>query len=143
MGNMAPQDIDLEELYAGKRIRGQDVDEPLILTIAGAIVEEFKDGSKKVALVFQEDDRTASVGKQNKDRLQAAFGPRTSLWAGRQVILTQGQIYQGSPSLVISPYGVRRQNGAAPAAGAAAPAPRRVAAPAPVWDDVQEEEIPF
>ena len=149
-------DLDLQEYLGGDFIKGRDVDEPLLLTISDVTEQGFKDGSKKPVLHFTETDQVAPLGRQNLKRLMDKFGERTSLWVGRQVLLTQGAEYQGNPSLIVSPYSNKRQPGAA-AAGEAAPAQRRGvqaepaqrAAPAPaqrraapVVDD-DPEDIPF
>ena len=126
-------DLDLNEYLGGDFIKGRDCDEPMLFTIADVTEQGFKDGSKKPILHFNETDQTAPLGRQNLKRLMDKYGERTSLWVGRQVLLTQGAEYQGNPSLIISPYS-KRQNGAA-AAGAAAPAAQRAA--------VNPEDIPF
>ena len=132
-------DLDLQEYLGGDFIKGRDVDEPMLLTISDVTEQGFKDGSKKPVLHFTETDQVAPLGRQNLKRLMDKFGERTSLWVGRQVLLTQGAEYQGNPSLIVSPYSDKRRPGAAAAAGAASPAQQaRRAAPAPVWDDVQE-----
>ena len=125
----ASNDLDLKQYLGGDYFKGRDVAEPILLTIYGIVEQEFKDGSKKPVLAFEEDDRLAPLGRQNLKRLMEKFGDRTSAWIGRQVMLTQGAEYQGNPSLVVSPYGRK----------AAQPGkPQRAAAPAP-----QEEDIPF
>ena len=130
-------DLDLNEYLGGDFIKGRDVDEPMLLTIADVTDQAFKDGSKKPILHFNETDQVAPMGRQNLKRIMDKYGERTSIWVGRQVLLTQGAEYQGNPSLIISPYSNKR-NGAALAPAEAAPARR--AAPAPTAD---AEEIPF
>ena len=127
-------DLDLNEYLGGDFIKGRDCDEPMLFTIADVTEQGFKDGSKKPILHFNETDQTAPLGRQNLKRLMDKYGERTSLWVGRQVLLTQGAEYQGNPSLIISPYSNKRQNGGA-AAGAAAPAAQRAA--------VNPDDIPF
>ena len=129
-------DLDLNEYLGGDFIKGRDCDEPMLFTIADVTEQGFKDGTKKPILHFEETDQVAPLGRLNLKRLMDKYGERTSLWVGRQVLLTQGAEYQGNPSLIISPYS-KRQNGAA-AAGAAAPARRA----APVVD-ADPEDIPF
>ena len=133
-------DLDLNEYLGGDFIKGRDCDEPMLLTIADVTEQGFKDGSKKPILHFNETDQIAPLGRQNLKRLMDKYGERTSLWVGRQVLLTQGAEYQGNPSLIISPYSNKPRSGAAlaPAAGAAAPARRA----APVVD-ADPEVIPF
>ena len=126
-------DLDLNEYLGGDFIKGRDCAEPMLLTISDVTEQGFKDGTKKPILHFEETDQVAPLGRLNLKRLMDKLTERTSLWVGRQVLLTQGAEYQGNPSLIISPYS-KRQNGAA-AAGAAAPAAQRAA--------VNPEDIPF
>jgi hypothetical protein len=126
-------DLNLQDYLGGDFIKGRDVDEPMLLTISDVTEQAFKDGTKKPVLHFEETDQVATLGRLNLKRLMEKLTERTSLWVGRQVLLTQGAEYQGNPSLIISPYS-KRQPGAA-AAGAAAPAAQRAA--------VNSDDIPF
>ena len=129
-------DLDLNEYLGGDFIKGRDCAEPMLLTISDVTEQGFKDGSKKPILHFEETDQVAPLGRLNLKRLMDKLTERTSLWVGRQVLLTQGAEYQGNPSLIVSPYSKRQM--AAPAVGAAAPARRA----APVVD-ADPEDIPF
>ena len=91
-----------EDGYGGKYVKGSDFTEPEFLTIGDVNRVEFKDGSKKLALLFN-DGREATVGKRNFDRLVEKWGDNPNGWIGHTVMAMAGDAYQGKPALLLLP----------------------------------------
>ena len=87
-----------EDGYGGKYVRGSDFAEPAFLTIGDVNRVEFKDGSKKLALLFN-DGREATLGRRNFDRLVEKWGDNPNGWIGHTVMAMAGDAYQGKPAL--------------------------------------------
>lgn len=104
-------DLNLDQYTQSRFIKGRDVPEGLFLTISDVTEETFRDGTSKPCLSFADDDRQVALGAQNLKKLIAAFGPRTSQWVGRTVLLTAGPEYQGNPSLLLMPQMPKNGNG--------------------------------
>lgn len=100
---MPVQDFDpREDGYGSKYLRGSDFEEPAFLTILDVTRVEFRDGTKKLALSFN-DGREATVNKSNYGKLAAKWGENPNGWIHKTVMAMAGPAYQGKPSLVLLP----------------------------------------
>lgn len=100
---MPVQDFDpREDGYGSKFLKGSDFEEPAFLTILDVNRAEFRDGTKKLALTFN-DGTEATVNKSNFAKLSAKWGENPNGWINRTVMAMAGPAYQGKPSLVLLP----------------------------------------
>lgn len=97
-------DLDLNQYLGGTTFKGADFAEGAEAFVIEDVIElEFQDGTKKPALTLAGADKKAALGPRNLRTLMKAFGERTSLWIGQEVLLTAGDEFQGRPSLLILP----------------------------------------
>lgn len=137
---MPVQDFDpREDGYGGKYVRGADFeDSPEFMTIQDVNLATFNDGSKKLALTFN-DGREATVNKRNFTRLVEKWGENPNAWIGRTVMCMAGDKYNGNASLVLLPQVEQSSKAKAPKRDAPLPAvPHPLRQP-----EAEEEDIPF
>lgn len=101
---MPVQDYDpREDGYGSKYLKGSDfADGPVFLTILDVNRVEFNDGSRKLALSFN-DGSEATLNKRNYGRLTEKWGEDPNAWIHKTVMLMAGDAYQGKPALVMLP----------------------------------------
>lgn len=95
-----------EDGYGGKYVRGSDFEDPAYLTVGDVNRVEFNDGTRKLALLFN-DGREATVNKRNYARLVEKWGDDPNKWIGKTVMCMAGDAYQGKPALVMLPQADR------------------------------------
>lgn len=88
--------------YGSKFVKGADFTDPAYLTITDVNLIDFQDGTRKLALTFN-DGREATVNKRNYTRLTEKLGADVNAWIGKTVLCMAGDAYQGRPSLVMVP----------------------------------------
>jgi hypothetical protein len=72
----------------GKFFRAEDVQAPVVRTIAGATIEMLgEEQEKNLVVAFSDDGRRLVAKPTRRSQLVELFGDDTDLWAGRQVEL--------------------------------------------------------
>ncbi|MBN1218522.1 MAG: hypothetical protein JXM69_06330 [Anaerolineae bacterium] len=86
---------DVTNLVQSKYLNGEEVgDQPKIVTIQLAGVEEFDDG-QKVVVYYREIQKPHVLNKTGLRKLYGLYGPETEAWRGQKVQIYGEQLTSG------------------------------------------------
>lgn len=143
---------DVSDLLGGQYLSAENVQQPLLVTIAGADRVQL-DGKTRLTVKFAELQKSLLCNKTNLGTVAQLFGNDTSQWVGRQIVLQAEPVqYQGKVvnGLRVKPYQAPvRPVAPQPAQPAAVvpvpPAPQQTVpvAPQDLHEQQPDSDVPF
>lgn len=101
--------MNLKEEFPSKWFKGDDLEEPLIVTISEVGIEEFESRNapgkkeRKVSLKFEEEDKGVILNVGMRNIVSGFYGYDTDEWIGKRIKLIQSPFTsdKGETSMVV------------------------------------------
>jgi hypothetical protein len=133
-------DMKIDELYPSRWLKAADVTRPVLATIKNVTVEEVSEGEDKPILNFLGDLKPMVLNRTNSTTVAELYGEDTDHWTGKPVVLFSTKVQFQSKLVDAIRVRAPKQQAAAPAKSAPAPARgSKVAEELPAESD----DVPF
>lgn len=101
--------MNLKEEFPSKWLKGDDLDEPRVVTIADVGIEEFDSRNapgkkeKKLSLTFKGEDKGIILNVGMRNIVEGFYGSETDEWIGKRIRIMQSPFTndKGETSMVV------------------------------------------
>lgn len=115
--------MNLQEEFPSKWLKGDDLDEPRVVTIETVGIEEFDSRNspgkkeKKLSLMFKGEDKGIICNVGMRNIVTGFYGPETDEWEGKKIRIMQAPFTndKGETSMVVRIHPKKPETAAAKA----------------------------